>query len=305
MSKFIFINLILVFSSCSQCENLDDLSKRNGNWVWFHDAKTDQGNWIPKSKNGQNRDGEYYTFYFNGNMQSINQVEQNGQKETKKLFDLNEKLIAKYQTINDSIHEYFYHEGKFQYYYSNGKMKIDGIVENHQRGKSWKNFYVNGRLENKMVKKEDQKWIISYHPNGKVNDSLSFKNNMLSGYNFQFYSNGNLKLKTYFNKGKGEGKYEIFYENGKYKEIKYFKNGWKEGFSFFYFENGNLSAKKTFLRDTLHGEVTFYHENGKIRKKGSAIKGKFHGIWKEYSPSGKLLYSGLFEENDFVKMIQN
>ena len=63
----IFIFFTFLLWSCNH-NSIDDKEKRNENWCWWVDAKTNKGEWIPIKDETTVEKGKYTLFYSNGNL---------------------------------------------------------------------------------------------------------------------------------------------------------------------------------------------------------------------------------------------
>jgi len=140
-----------------------------------------------------------------------------------------------------------------------------------------------------------------YYPNGALKEirSYSKETHKQHGKWEEYYENGQLKVKKYYENGKELGEYkeyyengklseigngrkaEIYYENGKLKAVAGLKNGKPDGKYTEYYENGNLKRIAHFKDETLHGEYKSCEENGLLWSAGNYVNGKKDGQWKE------------------------
>lgn len=295
--KSIFIISILI-TSCQGNEEMNDPKKRNEKWCWWVDAETDKGKWIPISDQGNVTDGEFTTFYFNGNVRTQGTLKDKELNDTNKVFDLKGKLINYKIYKKDTIINYYLNDGLYKYHFPSGKIMVEGVVENHKQGHVWNQYCENGNLEMTIETHggiKNEKW---YYKNGILKSSYRKKNDKYHGVNKSYYENGKLLVNTFFVNGKRDGEYYSYYENGQLREFKTYNNGFKSGKCEQYYINGNLKSIKYYTNDTIHGTEVFYYESGGIKKIGSVVKGKFEGEWKEYSENGKLKQTCVFKDNE-------
>jgi hypothetical protein len=120
-----------MFLGCGD-NGLNDLSKRNENWVWFVDKKSGQGIWVPIGNRTTLENGNYTAFYYNGKIREKGKIVDTQHVDTIYFYDLSEKLI-KYTVLgSDSITHYYVNEGPYKEYSPKGEITEEGIVTNHQ-----------------------------------------------------------------------------------------------------------------------------------------------------------------------------
>jgi len=100
-----------------------------------------------------------------------------------------------------------------------------------------------------------------------------------TGSVFSYHDNGQVKTSGTYKKGLKEGLFEEFYDNGQLlSSVNYFM-GEKEGVENIYFENGNIHFIKNYKNNLLNGVKETYFENGQV-----VLKEKFEsGVLKDFS----------------------
>lgn len=111
-------------------------------------------------------------------------------------------------------------------------------------------------------KRRAQRYLTTYHLNGKIESELYYKNNLVSVFNW--YSNGNIMNQGCYLAGHRHGEWIFYHENG----IKSFQCNFKEG--------------------KFDGYIYEYYSTGKPRSEGFYNNGKKVFI-REWTPSGNLL----------------
>ena len=88
-------------------------------------------------------------------------------------------------------------DGPYTEYYSNGKLKAEGEIENGLREGSWISYSAEGVIMSKCdyTKGVKNGNIEVFHPNGKTLYKGKFENNKEAGV-WEFYSNDGKKQKT-------------------------------------------------------------------------------------------------------------
>lgn len=135
------------------------------------------------------------------------------------------------------------------------------------------NFIFNNETE-KMSKLHFSKHIF-FHDSGvpeKVEHRLVVEeqdsnDGLLHGEQLEYYTNGNIKSKRYFNRGAPNKTHYYFFEDGSLQEVIPFADGSLHGLFQSYYSNGVLQIQKNFIYGKLNGKVMERWENGKYRKK--------------------------------------
>jgi antitoxin component YwqK of YwqJK toxin-antitoxin module len=186
-------------------------------------------------------------------------------------------------------------DGQFEENYPNGRLKLTGNYLNGERDGEWEFFndingdllvtgeYKNGKKEG--VWKEYHLWEKKLHfqecyKDGKILDG---------SWESYHYSNGRIKSKGYYYKGRKHGLWESFDENGFLKTSGNFKNGSRDGFFQRYY-NGKVFERYLFY-SPVDVEYECFHKSQeiKIKHKGSFRNSEKHGIWVEYDENGVLI----------------
>ncbi|MBK9567042.1 MAG: toxin-antitoxin system YwqK family antitoxin [Saprospiraceae bacterium] len=115
----------------------------------------------------------------------------------------------------------------------------------------------------------------SYHPSGKIKESSTYTNGMLTGIRNIYFTNGRPDvIETYDSKGK---------LNGPYMQ---------------YFENGNIQVEKTYTENTLTGIMKIYYPDGKIKEVVTMVENEENGPFQEYYQNGKIHWKGNYRNGD-------
>jgi antitoxin component YwqK of YwqJK toxin-antitoxin module len=91
---------------------------------------------------------------------------------------------------------------------------------------------------------------------------VNYKGVPFSGTLVEYYKNGQLKSKTTFKEGKGDGVWESYYENGQLEEKRNYKDGEKVVLIEIYYKNGQLKEKITYKDGRLDGVREGYDRDG-------------------------------------------
>jgi len=104
--------------------------------------------------------------------------------------------------------------------------------------------------------------VVSYHENGQVKTSGSYKKGLKEGLFEEFYDNGQILTSVnYFMSGK-EGVENIYFENGNINFINNYKNNLFNGVKETYFENGQVELRENYESGEYKEKIIRYDENG-------------------------------------------
>ena len=115
---------------------------------------------------------------------------------------------------------------------------------------------------------------------------------ILIGQNINYtkiYPSGKPKIISYIvSKGVDRVRTEEYFGNGTLKKKGYYQFGYKQGKWKSYYSNGNLKKKENFNKDKLDGEMIKWYHNGKKKEKGIFRNGKREGIFFSWKEDGSL-----------------
>lgn len=171
--------------------------------------------------------------------------------------------------------------------------------------------------------KKEGVWKL-YYENGNLQDSVFFKDDLLNGSLYSWYSSGQLKSVKSFKKGKFDG-YTVFYEpygsmnrsmhhkegvlidtmfyyypNSKVKEIIPYENGKKEGLYKKLFPDGSLEYSLTYKEGKLNGVKKDYYHNHQLYQEIHLENGKSNGKSTTWYRDGQISSQGNFIEGNRV-----
>ena len=101
-----------------------------------------------------------------------------------------------------------------------------------------------------------------YYENGKVMQTVNYKNGVLNGERKNYYINGILKDQFSYKDAKITGKWVSYYENTKISETGSYENGDRNGFWKEYYKNGKLKGEGKYANDKKVGVWKMYYYNG-------------------------------------------
>ena len=161
----------------------------------------------------------------------------------------------------------------------------------------------------------------------QLKSETDYLKGMPHGTHLEYYKNGRVSRKGFFNYGKEDSVWTFYYEDGKKKAIENFMKGKKWGTNKYYFksgkiaqvtkyendlsdsvwtayyENGNVKSKETFELGKKEGEWIYYYENGQKKRECHNVDLVFgnsyeKGLCKEWNERGELIYEGIYVEKD-------
>ena len=311
-----FSTIIIVLITFFGCQNADinDLSKRNENWVYWIDKTNGKASWIPAKGNETTlKDGIYTRFYNTGSIYQKGKLKDGKDIDTIYFYDLNEKIIQYLIVKPDTLIHYYLKNGPYISYSQNGNVFEKGIVQNHKIGDEWTAYFDNGKIEWTKKLVNGTGWNYWYYRNGQISDQNYHVKNKTNGEVKTWFENGQIKEISNWKEGLQHGIYEIYHENGQPKErvnwindkrdgkfVRWYKSGQKEEVVFYksglkdgellqWYQNGNIKAILNFNSGQADGKVTSYFEDGKIMAEGFYNLGKRNGMFIEYNNNGKII----------------
>ena len=147
----------------------------------------------------------------------------------------------------------------------------------------------NGELLRKeIIESGDVKNRTTFHPNGKIQSQISFKNYNLNGAQVTYSQKGEIVMKAYWNEGQLHGT-KTTYRNGKKVSDVPYVYGKKSGVERTWDREGDLTEEIHWEKDKKHGSHRVYSENDTEIKwfyKGKAVSIK---RYEEFSTREKLV----------------
>lgn len=261
------------------------------NYVGAYKEYHDNGEFKEKGVYDSNsrKKGAWYTFYRNGEKESL-------------------------ETFEDG-----YRNGEFKTWYDNGNINMRKSYKKGIRNGIWKKYLENGTLKETHEYNNSGDLINElklYYDSGILQAKVNFNNETQNVGYAKFFdekervdSEGNLFVKS--SRNLGEEFEWPSYQTGKWlsynnKDGGYlfrsitFKKGSPVGENIEYFKNGNIKVKTTtkgYYREKLmiHGKFLAYHENGNLHIVGEYAMSNKTGNWKWYYDNGQLKLEGYYK----------
>lgn len=186
-TTFICLSLLLFFTACSNLETVEN-----------KDGSGNLTEKFTKDKKTGKREGQYLSFYPNG-----------------------QKLEESWY-VNDSLH------GERKLFYENGKVES---IEHHEHGQyvgSFQKFNENGQLTNEGQYANNEMTGVwkRWYDTGELREEVTFAANAENGPFKEFHQNGKPKAEgTYLNGENEQGELKMYDEAGDLVEKKYCEYG--------------------------------------------------------------------------------
>lgn len=268
-------------------QSIDQKDKRNDNWVWFVDAESNIGSWIPVGNETTLENGEYTLFYFNGNPRKKGKYLNGKDCDTIYFYDIGGKLHRKTIELDDSTYV-FYREGKYQIHNPKGILIEEGEIKNNTHVGIYTEYYLNGNKS--QTHSYDSTYITGevlwWYKDGTIKAKEEFFKGKRNGFAEFFYRDGKQKWKISYSNGICHGLSEYWYETG-IKESEYnYSSGVREGIAKSWHENGQLRSIIMYKNNVRNGPATYYFENGQKQSEGLFVADKRKGEWTEWDENG-------------------
>ena len=281
---FVFLQLEYGCNS----DDINDINKRNNRWAWWEGATSQKGRWIPLSNHPTWQNGSFTKFYFDGKVAAKGKIKNGKYSDTTFWFDRTGNIYAYKIHSIDSTADFYVTDGPIKVFDTDGKIKMEGVVQNHKPGDKWTDYYKTGFPERIFNKMNDTGWVSHYYENGKIKDSLfsmngyyltlgqwtedgvrifsaGIKNCQYDGEVIKYYNDGQLMQKAFYSNGKVNGKAFYYYNpSGKVQKEYNFKDSLQEGRNLEYYENGQVQNELSYKNGKLDGEQKGYDEKGNL-----------------------------------------
>ncbi len=267
-------------------DNINDPRKHNGQWDWWVDSNG-KGKWIPISNHPTWKNGRYIKFYFDGKIGEKGTIKNGNNVDTTFWFDRNGNMYGYKIHLKDSSLDFYFQNGPIKIYGLNGKIRQEGVIEHHQIGGQWSDYYPNGRIERILNLINDTGWAVHYYQTGQIKDSQfwindnafvvklwneegvlthsgGWKNFHFDGESLTYYENGNLWFKAFYSNGKVNGEATCYYLSGNIEKIYQFKDSLQEGLEREYYENGQVHSQLFYRAGKMDSIQKYYDEKGNL-----------------------------------------
>ena len=248
----------LLFISCNNHDRISNKSKRNSNWVWWVDASTQKGIWIPYGSSTV-KNGRFTEFYFNGNKLAEGRYVAGKRVDSVLYYDTSGKQDF-YDIYGKKKTMYIIKDGYRKVFSRDGRLLAESNVKDHQFYGVLVHYYSTGFKQFVRNYVKDSGWCTNYYENGQIEDSLVEFNNSSESRTFKaWFEDGHLKENEAWNMKTGlqEGATLLYYPNGQLKDSINFFNGKREGTGKSWYEDGILELIDVYKNDVLISSKTF------------------------------------------------
>lgn len=188
-------------------------------------------------------------------------------------------------------------EGKWKYYFRNGKVQSAGNYSNNAQTGKWEYYYESGKTEQAGLFKQgktDGLWQW-YFPDGKLKREEEYYEGKPEGIYVEYDTTGETIVNgKYFD---GQKEEEWFYKVGDYSEKGKYVADLKDGKWQAFYNDGKLKYEGNFIQGNPDGEHDFYYPNGRLKESNYYVMGISEKNWRKYDENGVLLLTITYKDN--------
>lgn len=203
------------------------------------------------------------------------------------------------------------------YYYENGKVSSEGMLEDGQPNGYWKTYYPNGQLKTEGNRSNfllDSTWIF-YDDEGLKTSVINYKNGKRNG-EVKTFKNGVLHELSIYEDDVKTGYSKVFYPTGEVRQKTPFVDGKEEGEGYEYdlegtiitiltYRDGNLrTVERINRRDNAgkkRGKWVEFYPDGVVAMEGQFMNDMRNGIFKFYNRKGDLINLEKYRDDELVR----
>jgi len=205
-------------------------------------------------------------------------------------------------------------DGYTCFYYPNGQISSEGIINNGKPDGYWKTYYVTGIIKSEGKRNNyllDSIWVF-YDVTGDTIEKINYMYGKKNGYYYKYdfknkeirsYNGNIISMELYVNDKKG-GQSLYYYENGKIHNVINYVDGKMQGLAKEYYQSGEIMTLLEYHNGYLvnrervnrtdssgykQGVWKEFYDDGKIKSEKSYKDDMLHGFYKEYDNKGDLL----------------
>ncbi|MEO5890287.1 MAG: tetratricopeptide repeat protein [Ferruginibacter sp.] len=198
--------------------------------------------------------------------------------------------IAFYSADGDRISQGYYTkdglaEGKFNEYFKNGQVSVDGLYKDGLSDGKKTMYYANNKIMQEGNYKADKAngYFVNYYNNGQVSDEGWYVDGQRQGTQLNYDLLGNVTSKLYYLNDKVHGIAEYYMASGKLDYKQYFDNGWFDKIEQY---DSTGKVKLRLLLNKGEGKLRFTHFNGTTYFESSYKNYKLNGAYKVTNGDG-------------------
>ncbi|MEX2596927.1 MAG: hypothetical protein WEC59_08355 [Salibacteraceae bacterium] len=207
--------------------------------------------------------------------------------------------------------------GYNKFYFDDGVLSSEGMLENGKPEGYWKNYYHSGVLKsegNRLNSELDSIWKF-YNEEGILVEEISYKKGKRNGVTKIYSKEGFLTASVPYENDKKHGVGFTYFSNGAIKTETVYKKGAVQGLVYEFdpkgdiitittYDNGIFVRKENINRKDKSGEKeglwkTFYDDRT-VKSEGRYTNNKKDGYWKDFSPKGMLVATYKYENGKLI-----
>ncbi len=292
----------------------DDLSKKQGKWVYYSkygqlegynyfkdDVPNGKWQYRDVEKNtiqieSEFKDGKLngpFTIYHDNGQVKETGVFKNGKRNGKCVHYTYYGTKYKTENYQDGILE-----GKRTFYYATGPISFE---ENYVKGKAngiHKGYFTNNNVRSISNYENGIQTGVEefYYLNGQLKQKQNLVKDLIQGECTEYYPNGHIYKQGKVKKQHYVGVVKVYYPNGKlYKEESYNESGKLHGMTIQYYPNGQKQSEVNYVRNKYAG-YKYFDKEGKLMHEGELQKGILN--FESYNTYGTLLAKGIVKDNE-------
>ena len=161
-------------------------------------------------------------------------------------------------------------EGKFSYYYPDGRLKTVSVVSGEGKRAVTVSYFKNGRkmaAGNYLDEKKDSCWQFFSESDGNLVSEETYKSGLIEGQSKVYFPEGGLSELFNYKNGIKDGPWEQYYPDGKPRLRGIYEAGDKQGPFKTFYNSGQLMMVGQYALGHQNGTWTYYSENGTVSKK--------------------------------------
>ena len=192
-----------------------------------------------------------------------------------------------------------------KFYYENGSLSSEGYIINGFPDGIWKTYFKSSQLKTLGKRKQNKlegEWFF-YRENGNLERSITYINDIKSGLEKVYNSEGFLSVGYLYEHGKKNGAALFYYSDGSVSKELLFLDGKENGkgieygtdgriITFLLYNNGYLRSQEKVNRFSSKGKKTekwleYWSGSTKLKEEGNYSNGKKNGLFKIYDRKGQ------------------
>lgn len=205
-----------------------------------------------------------------------------------------------------------------QFFYPNGKVSSEGLLENGKPNGYWKTYYEDGGLKsegNRIEFELDSCWKF-YRSDSTLERIITYKNGLKNGPEQVFDELGHIREEIQMENNLKSGISRYFYDSGELLKTVPFVNNKEEGRGFEYDKDGRIITVTTYRNGFIYAEEQINRYNakgqrtglwrdlypiGNVKEEGNWTNGLRNGVFKFFEKNGKLQKMEKYEMGELIE----